>query len=77
MKFVNDPGTCAPQDKPCVPQETVIKNVKLANAYVPFEKMCTTYTPMRALEEGTAFPELSDPYEREDKYRCEGAMQYE
>ena len=45
----------------CIPWETTIENVKLANAYIPFEKLCTTYTPMRSLIEGTAFPELAGP----------------
>lgn len=42
----------------CVPQETVLTNVKLAHAYVPFEKMCDVYMPIDALKRGTAFPPL-------------------
>ena len=45
-------------DKTCVPQETMINNVELANAYVPFEKMCGTFSPLSALKKGTAFPPL-------------------
>lgn len=51
----------------CIPQETVITNVKLANAYVPYQKLCNTLYPLEALEKGTAFPELYSPYEGEDK----------
>ena len=51
----------------CIPQETVIKDVRLAAAYVPFQKLCTLFTPMEALKRGTAFPELYSPYDGEDK----------
>lgn len=54
----------------CIPQETVIKDVRLAMAYVPFQKMCTLFSPMEALRRGTAFPELFSPYDgREKKYK--------
>jgi hypothetical protein len=43
---------------PCIPQEMVINNVKLAHAYVPFEKMCDTFTPLTGLKNGTIFPPL-------------------
>ena len=52
----------AGMEKPCVPQETVINNVLLAHAYVPFEKMCTTFSPLSALRKGTAFPPLAAVY---------------
>ncbi len=42
----------------CIPQETVIYNVRLARAYVPFQKFCTTYVPLESLKKGTVFPEL-------------------
>ncbi len=42
----------------CIPQETCITNVELANAYVPFQIMCDTFSPMEALMKGTAFPPL-------------------
>jgi hypothetical protein len=44
----------------CVPQETVINNVKLAHAYVPFEKLCTAFTPLMSLKNGTISPALYD-----------------
>ncbi len=47
----------------CVPQETYIKNVRLAAAYVPCQKFCTMFSPIEALMKGTAFPELFSPYE--------------
>lgn len=48
--------------KSCVPQETTITHVRLAHAYVPFQKFCTTMTPIKSLMEGTVFPELTDMY---------------
>lgn len=51
----------------CIPQETVIKNVRLAAAYVPYQILCTLFSPLEALKNGTAFPELYSPYEGEDK----------
>lgn len=51
----------------CIPQETVIKDVRLAAAYVPFQKLCTLFSPLDALKRGTAFPELFSPYEKKDK----------
>ncbi|NLH01291.1 MAG: spore coat associated protein CotJA [Clostridiales bacterium] len=46
----------------CIPQETVIEDVRLARAYVPFQKLCTTFTPSGALMKGTIFPPLFDDY---------------
>lgn len=51
----------------CIPQETVINDVRLAMAYVPFQKLCTLFSPIEALSRGTAFPELFSPYEKKDK----------
>jgi hypothetical protein len=51
----------------CIPQETVIENVRLAAAYVPYQCLCTLFTPIEALKRGTAFPELYSPYKGEDK----------
>ena|GEM_PF-450787 len=51
----------------CIPQETVIKNVRLAAAYVPYQKLCTLFAPLEALKRGTVFPELYSPYDGEDK----------
>jgi len=51
----------------CIPQETEIKGVRLATAYVPFQKLCTIFSPIEALKRGTAFPELYSPYEGKDK----------
>lgn len=51
----------------CIPQETVIENVRLAAAYVPYQFICTLFTPFEALRRGTAFPELYSPYKGEDK----------
>ena len=51
----------------CVPQETTIYNVRLAMAYVPFQKMCTLFNPLEAMSKGTVFPELYSPYEKKQK----------
>lgn len=51
----------------CIPQETTIKDVKLARAYVPFQKMCSIFSPMEALKRGTIFPELFSPYDNKEK----------
>lgn len=48
--------------KTCIPQETIITNVRLASAYVPFQKMCSNLPPVEALKKGTIFPELYSPY---------------
>ncbi|HOJ10077.1 MAG TPA: spore coat associated protein CotJA [Clostridiales bacterium] len=50
------------QQYQCIPQELVIRNVKLARAYVPFQKLCSLYPPEIALHKGTVFPELYSPY---------------
>lgn len=55
---------CACQNmKTCIPQETVIRNVRLAAAYVPFQKMCSILSPIEGLKRGTIFPELYSPYD--------------
>lgn len=46
----------------CIPQETAIYDVKLARAYVPFQKLCDTFTPLESLKKGTAFPPLVSVY---------------
>ncbi len=46
----------------CVPQETEIINVRLANAYVPIQKLCGTFDPFNSLVHGTAFPPLVSDY---------------
>lgn len=55
-------NTYTTDNRNCIPQETTIANVRLATAYVPFQKFCTTYSPIKSLAEGTAFPELYSPY---------------
>lgn len=69
MNHERVPDMYAQSNNACIPQETVIKDVQLATAYVPFQRLCTTFTPMRSLMEGTAFPELSYPYTRENEYQ--------
>lgn len=50
---------CMPE---CIPQEEVIQNVRLAEAYVPWQKMCSIFSPIESLKRGTVFPELYSPY---------------
>ena len=57
----------SPATDNCVPQETIIEKVRLAAAYVPYQYICTLFTPFEALRRGTAFPELYSPYKGEDK----------
>jgi hypothetical protein len=59
-------NNCSPQEK-CIPQEMVIRNVRLAAAYVPYQQLCTLLSPIEALKHGTAFPELYSPYEGKEK----------
>ncbi|MCL2323165.1 MAG: spore coat associated protein CotJA [Oscillospiraceae bacterium] len=39
-----------------------IRNVELAQAYVPFQKMNRLFSPEEGLRKGTIFPELYKPY---------------
>ena len=57
----------SPQAGNCVPQETSIRDVRLAAAYVPNQNFCTIFSPLDALKKGTAFPELYSPYEGENR----------
>ena len=57
--------------KNCTPQETDIKNVRLAMAYIPFQILCELFKPLEALNRGTAFPELYSPYKGKDKSTVE------
>lgn len=58
-----------PIERYCVPQETEINNVQLAQAYVPFQNMCETFAPLDALIKGTIFPALFNVYGWERKGR--------
>ncbi|MDR5659028.1 spore coat associated protein CotJA [Serpentinicella sp. ANB-PHB4] len=40
---------------------------KLANAYVPYQRFVSAFPLSEALEKGTLFPELYDPYVPENK----------
>lgn len=46
----------------CVPLETPIMDVRLAHAYVPWQKLCGTMSPVQSLKSGTIFPELTVQY---------------
>jgi len=59
--------TTCPAMGNCIPQETIIRDVRLAAAYVPYQKLCTLFSPIEALKRGTAFPELYSPWAGEDK----------
>ncbi|MBB6625597.1 spore coat associated protein CotJA [Clostridium gasigenes] len=66
MRNKENKSQCS-QNSSCIPQETEIKNVRLAAAYVPFQILCDLFTPLQALNKGTAFPELYSPYETKEK----------
>lgn len=61
---------CNQENNTCVSQETVIENVVLAHAYVPFQYMCDTYSPLGSLSRGTIFPPLCGLYEHGMKGKC-------
>jgi hypothetical protein len=52
----------------CTPQETIIRNVRLAAGYIPYQKLCTLLSPENALKAGTIFPELFSPYKKMDNH---------
>lgn len=54
-------------NKECVPYEEYIKIVKLARAYVPFQKLCSIYDQNEAMVKGTIFPELASSYCKKHK----------
>ena len=51
----------------CVDRETELRDMKLAHAYVPFQKLCPTFMPLTALKKGTIFPGLVNVYGWESK----------
>ena len=55
----------------CIPQETSIRCVRLATAYVPFQEYCGVWSPCRSLTTGTAFPELYSPYSKREYVNLE------
>ena len=46
----------------CRAMDKMPANPQLANAYVPYQQGEEIFTPLEALENGTAFPELVSPY---------------
>lgn len=56
----NQPNMRMAAAESCIPQETVITDVKLAHAYVPFEILCSTFMPLEGLKKGTIFPPLAN-----------------
>lgn len=46
----------------CRAMDRMPVNPMLANAYVPYQQPEELFTPIEALENGTAFPELVSPY---------------
>lgn len=70
-KMVNSKSNISNENSPstgqCIPQETMINNVRLAAAYVPYQKLCTLFSPIEALKAGTAFPELFSPYDKKNE----------
>ena len=46
----------------CKAFDPTITDTRLAQAYVPIQKICTLMEPVQALLAGTVFPELVDIY---------------
>ena len=42
--------------------DTMLKNLPLTMAYVPFQKCIDSYDEMEALKRGTLYPELDKPF---------------
>ncbi|NLY76667.1 MAG: spore coat associated protein CotJA [Tissierellia bacterium] len=43
------------------------RNMLLARAYVPFQRLNQIYSPSEALRKGTLFPELYMPYDEKTR----------
>ncbi len=48
------------------------RNLLLARAYVPFQRINQVFSPSEALMKGTLFPELYMPYDERKKMLEEG-----
>ena len=48
--------------EPDVKASSLMASVKLAQAYVPWQRYGAIYSPQEALEKGTLFPDLYRPY---------------
>lgn len=46
----------------CIEAEECLPMPMYATAYVKFQQLCTLYSPMEGLENGTIFPELNFPH---------------
>ena len=55
----------------CKCKESPIRDVQLAHAYVPFQKLCSLLSPQESLRVGTAFPELFSPYRKREYVNLE------
>ncbi|NLT17351.1 MAG: spore coat associated protein CotJA [Clostridiales bacterium] len=61
---------CEASCRRCDPVQQV-KDVKLAHAYVPFQRFCGVMAPLMSLCRGTAFPELYSPYSKREYVNLE------
>ncbi|MBZ2176063.1 spore coat associated protein CotJA [Schnuerera sp. xch1] len=52
------------------------RDMRLARAYVPFQRLNEVYDPKEALKRGTLFPELYMPYKRETMAETNGGGYY-
>jgi len=48
-----------------------ITNARLANAYVPFQRLECTFPAMLGLQRGTIFPELDRPYGADPEFTAD------
>ena len=64
--YINNPENIDTSASPCIPQETVLRDVQLAASYVPFQFFCGVMPPLESLSKGTAFYELYSPYQKRE-----------
>lgn len=62
----------------CIPFEQTIKVRRLAEAYVPFQKLCSLFEPDESLIKGTVFPELNQPYQKKSSNckKCKSILNF-
>ncbi len=58
----NDNKTAIAPAGECLPYEAEIAPDSLARAYVPYQKICSYFSPSKGLVNGTIFPGLYKPY---------------
>ncbi len=57
-------------ERDCIPYEKIIKVDQIAEAYVPYQNLCSIYRAEESLRRGTIFPELDKPYMKNKPEPC-------